>query len=101
MELPIGLADELPQLSPVHEGKDAPERGVGGDHGALGPEPLPGSLGAREEIDRMEALLAERQASHDQTEELRDRDLRPFAGFDEFPGPERKRKLVVAETREV
>jgi hypothetical protein len=49
----------------------------------------------------MEAVLPKRQASHDQSEELRDGDLRLLAGLEEFLGSEREMKLVIAETGEV
>lgn len=94
----VGLSDELPQLLAIHQRKDAPKGGIRGHHGAFRPQPPLGGVGAREQVDLMEALLPEGQASRDQPEELRNRDLGPLAGLEEFLGPARKMKLVVAET---
>src|SRR5262252_4076184 len=54
---------DLKNFIPEHAGEDSPKRGVAGDHVPRGAQPLTNSLLATEEINLVEALTPEREAS--------------------------------------
>jgi hypothetical protein len=81
--------------------QDAPERGIGGDHGTSGAEPLLGSLVAGKQVDLMESLLTQSQRAHHQQEKAGDRDLRALAGLEETLGLHSQVELVGAEAGKV
>ena len=89
------------QFRRVHLRKHPPQRGIGSDHRAARTQPPFGLFAAGEEVDLVEALLAQSQGTHHQKEDLGDRDLRPLARLEEVLGLCLQIELVGAETGEV